>query len=296
MGYPNLPKNRLIVNGVDLTAEFLMILADGYKLEPPEPKVYTVDIPGGDGNLDLTESLFGDTAYNNRNQEFIFYIIATENFERVKTQVTNFLHGKSYDYEITMDPGYTYHGRFKVTEYTHSVHPIGTIGAIKITVDAKPYKSKGIKTYKVNANGGHVYRFESGRKRVQPTFECSNPTTIGFKGMEFTLPQGTYKSPHVWFELGWNEIYINSMRVDSTTWDEIGQGGSKAMTWDQIDKLRWFEVSKLGLPENVVGMSWDDLADYRWNDLASKTWNDICYTDAGGRKFTTYVSYEWSDL
>ena len=64
MQYPGLPNNRLIVNGVDLSTEYGMILLDGYTLSPPEPKTYTVDIPGGDGVIDLTEGLTGDVAYN----------------------------------------------------------------------------------------------------------------------------------------------------------------------------------------------------------------------------------------
>lgn len=70
MSYPDYPENRLIVNGVDLTLKYGLILIDGYKLDPPEVKKYEVDIPGGDGVIDLTDSLLGDTAYKNREIEF----------------------------------------------------------------------------------------------------------------------------------------------------------------------------------------------------------------------------------
>ena len=120
MQYPGLPNNRLIVNGVDLSTEYGMILLDGYTLSPPEPKTYTVDIPGGDGVIDLTEGLTGDVAYNNREQEFTFAIIDVDNWERSKTMISNFIHGRLYDYKMTMDPEYTYHGRFTVEEYGHA--------------------------------------------------------------------------------------------------------------------------------------------------------------------------------
>ena len=89
----NYPKNRLIVNGVDLTEKFKMVLSDGYTLTPPSPKTYIIDIPGGHGKLDLTESLFGDVPYDNRKQEFTFYIINVEDFEKAKTEISNMLHG-----------------------------------------------------------------------------------------------------------------------------------------------------------------------------------------------------------
>ena len=70
--YPDLPDNRLIVNGVDLSVTYQMVLLDGYTLEPPKPKTYTVDIPGGNGVIDLTEALTGDVSYSNRTQKFTF--------------------------------------------------------------------------------------------------------------------------------------------------------------------------------------------------------------------------------
>lgn len=163
MSYPDYPNNRMIVGGVDLTVAFGMILLDGYKLSTPEPKVYTVDIPGGDGAIDLTESLTGNVAYNNRTDEFTFVILDVDNFEQIKTRLSNFLHGKAFDYKLTMDPDYTYHGRFQVSEYAHSVVSNGIIGSIAVKVVANPYKSKGLQTYKLNATGGKMFRLGGGR-------------------------------------------------------------------------------------------------------------------------------------
>lgn len=283
---------NITVGGKNTLADFKCVV-EVVSDNPPEPKFYGVDVPGGNGTINLTTAIYGDTAYNNRKQEFRLTLIDPEDdFEVIKTKVKNYLHGREYDYSLSWDEGYTYHGWFKVKEHGR----VGNFKYLSVEVDANPYKVKSKKTYKLNANGGEVYRFESGRKRVQPTFECSNPTTVGFKDKEFVIPQGTYKLPDVWFEEGWNEIYLNSMHVDATTWDEIGLGGSKAMTWDEIGKLRWFEVNKLGLPDDIIGMTWNDLEAYRWDELKAKTWQDITYTDAGGRGFTTYVSYDWSDL
>ena len=178
MSYPDLPNNRLIVNGVDLSIRFQMVLLDGYTLEPPEPKTYTVDIPGGNGVIDLTEALTGDVAYKNRKQEFTFAVIDVKNFEKVKTEVSNFLHGRAFDYTMTMDPGYTYHGRFSVDSYSHEAYANGLLGQFKIKVDADPYKLKEHCAYRLNATGGKLYRFESGRRPVHPTIECTQPTII----------------------------------------------------------------------------------------------------------------------
>ena len=72
--YPGLPDNRLIVNGIDLSMKYGLILIDGYELDPPSPKTTTVDIPGANGSIDLTEALNGDVVYDNRTKKFVFKI------------------------------------------------------------------------------------------------------------------------------------------------------------------------------------------------------------------------------
>lgn len=232
--YENYPDNRLIVGGVDLSVTYRMILSDGYTLGVPEAKTYTVDIPGGDGVIDLTESLIGDTVYNNRTQEFTFYIIDQQNqtdFENVKTDVSNYLNGKAFDYILTWDPEYIYHGRFHVSSYEHEGFPTGILGAIKITVDADPYKSKGMQTYTLNATGGKQYEFTSGRKKVHPILTCTEPCKVNFNGTSLTVPSGTYRLNPVLFEEGVNELYLNSHQIQCLTWDDIGEDGMFALLW-----------------------------------------------------------------
>lgn len=215
MSYPDYPNNRLIVDGIDLTEKYRMILADGYSLEPPEPKTYTIDIPGGDGVIDLTGALTGDTVYKNRKQEFVFYIIGTNTFERVKTEVSNFLHGKSFDYKITMDPDYIYHGRFSVKSYTHAVYSLGIVGAIKISIDAEPYKKKITKPQCYNASTGIIAYPISGRKPVQPKFEFSDDTKVIFNNKRYIMPAGAYIIEDIWFKQGGNEIFFMSQNASS---------------------------------------------------------------------------------
>lgn len=217
MSYPDLPNNRLIVNDIDLTETYGLILMDGYTLEPPEPKTYTVDIPGGNGVIDLTDALSGDTVYSNRKQEFELCAIAVDSFEELKTKISNLLHGRAFDYKITMDPEYTYHGRFTVSSYTHSVYSIGTVGTIKLTVDADPYKHKKNITQVYNSLPGMIAYPISGRKKVQPKFEFSDDTIVIFDNVRNAIPKGTYTLEDVWFTEGQNEIFFMSGNAKSHT-------------------------------------------------------------------------------
>lgn len=221
MSYPDLPENRLIVNGVDLAVRYNMVLLDGYTLSPPEPKTTTVEIPGRDGVLDLTESLIGDVTYSNRSMTFTFLIVDLEQFEVVKTQVSNALHGRKFNFEMTMDPGYTYTGRFKVTSYTHTAtwnH--GICGFIEVEIDAEPYKLKSHYVYNLNATGGAMFNLESGRKKVHPIVEISAPARIRFKNVVYRIGAGRFQLNDILFEEGINEIYINSYELFNLRWDE----------------------------------------------------------------------------
>lgn len=297
MSYPDYPNNRLIVDGVDLTVRFQMALLDGYTLSPPEPKTYTVDIPGGDGVIDLTQSLTGDVTYKNRQQTFTFMVVNPDSFERVKTDVSNFLHGKEFDYQITMDPGYTYHGRFSVTDYSHGMYSYpGLVGTFNVSIDADPYKSKGLQTYKLNATGGKMFRLESGRKPVHPVIECTQPCRIRWKDVVTFVPVGTYRLNDVLFTQGFNEIYINSRELFNTSWVDLGSDGTYAMTWGSASSYRWDAIQRMDGNIIDVPRQWSEISGQRWEKLAEKTWADIDFRTEEVPDTSVYLSYDWKDL
>lgn len=296
MSYPDLPNNRLIVNGVDLSIRFQMVLLDGYTLEPPEPKTYTVDIPGGNGVIDLTEALTGDVAYKNRKQEFTFAVIDVKNFEKVKTEVSNFLHGRAFDYTMTMDPGYTYHGRFSVDSYSHEAYANGLLGQFKITVDANPYKLKEHCAYRLNATGGKLYRLESGRRPVHPVLECTQPCFVAFKGVETLIPSGTYRLNDIVFHNGVNEIYLNTSRLWFVVWDEVGEGKNYAMTWNDASSNTWDSIQKLGAGVENAPSCWNDISNKVWSDVADNLWKEMDYRRENIPDTTAYLTYDWEDL
>ena len=297
MSYPDYPKNRLIVDGTDLTTKYGLILADGYALDPPEPKTYTVDIPGGDGVIDLTDSLLGDTAYKNRKMELEFYIIGltdAQEFEAKMTDVKRYLHGKSFDFRITMDPDYTYHGRFTISDVKHSMYVNGVTGYFKVTVDAEPFKYLDDPVYRVNAVGGKIVYFESGRKRVRPTIETDGFLKVIFNNKLYTLQQGSWSINDILFKEGLNEVYFNSYDVKNLTWGELKEMGT---TWADFKKKRLFEWYKLNGDGTQVIKTWEQVKDLTWEDLADKTWADLTYmAEVTEQIEDVYVKYKVGDL
>lgn len=304
MTYPDYPKNRLIVGGVDLTMRFKMVLLDGYELNPPAPKTYTVDIPGGDGVIDLTTALTGDVVYENRSQKFTFALMnmdgysdtSIQEFERTKTDIMNFLHGKSFDYQMTMDPEYTYHGRFTVTTHTQSRYANGRLGLIEISIDAEPYKLKKLCLYELNATGGKLFHLESGRKPVHPTIECTENCEINWNGEQIMVPAGTYRLNDVIFRDGWNELYINSHKFWNIRWYELGESQDHALTWETAKQYRWDDIQRLEGDYLDVPRSWEEVASYKWSHYADAVWDELNFKAGDAPSVVVYLQYEWKDL
>lgn len=115
--------------------DFRLILSDK-EIGFPEPKTETVDIPGMDGVLDLTET-FGKVYYANRKLSFTFTILPPVK-EHLATidELTEYLHGKHMKIILDEDSDYYYEGRCKINSFKSDK----TIGTIVIDCDVAPFK------------------------------------------------------------------------------------------------------------------------------------------------------------
>lgn len=288
------PEQRLIVNNVDITAQFQLILVDGFTLNPPEPKLYTVEVPGGNGVIDLTEALGGDIAYNNREQDFTFKLIYPGAFESTKTKLSNFLHGKFYEYQLTWDPGYYYKGRFSVTSYSHVGLAKGKLGEIVVHVTADPYKYLQQQVYRINASGGQMYYFPSGRKPVRPIIQTTTPTNIIWKNNAFKVGVGAFRLNTVLFQEGINELYFNTYEIYTTKWSDIGHGGEYELKWEEAKQYTWDQLQRINLPLLPTGT---DAKKYSLEHAIMP----LAEGDEGGRDLNVYAgffmnAYSWEDF
>lgn len=291
--------HRLIVGGVDVCERFGLVMLDSSTFEPPEPKTYTVDIPGGNGVIDLTEALTGDVAYKQRNQTMEFACEDGGNWMERLRGVYSMLHGRALDYELSFDPGYTYHGRFSVSSESYVGVWGRSVGHVVVKVAADPYKRKQTCSYRLNATGGRSFNFWGGRRPVHPTIECENVCWVTWGGETIVVPAGTYVLRDVVFREGVNEIYINSQRLWTETWADVGEGGADAATWAGCAGNTWDDLQRLGLADaEDVPQSWGEVSLDTWAGLKSKTWRDLDFrrTDAAQGSADVYLTYDWEDL
>lgn len=118
-----------------INQEFDSVILSG-KIGNPEFRTYTVEIPGKDGLLDLTESIDGSVHYNNRDIEFRVFIAGKRINERL--DLLNNYHGQYVKLYSTYDNNYYYKGRLFVSVEERKA----TYAYVVLSFDCEPFKIK----------------------------------------------------------------------------------------------------------------------------------------------------------
>lgn len=190
----------------------------------PSPKEKNIDVPGADGNLDLTE-INGPVKYENRNIEFTFSRqIEYESWHNLVSEIAAVLHGKKIKAILDTDPGYYYIGRFKLdTKKTDDV-----LAEICITGSVDPYKydlEDGtedwlwdtldfevgiIREYNnISINGSGTITIVGREKYTEPVITCSSPMVLTCGSIIVNLPAGTTKVYEILLGPGDHELVFS---------------------------------------------------------------------------------------
>lgn len=184
--------------------DFSLIL-NSKTIDSPEPKITTVEIPGADGVIDITE-YFGETKYKNRKLSFDFStIIPQRGFLHLFSEIQNTLHGKKVRIVLDDDPNFYYVGRIAVSEWKADRN----IGKITVDCDCEPYKYRIYKTVMTVPAGDNTIVLPNLRKRVSPKFHSSGNVVITFNGHEYPPANGDFEIPTILLRPGNNEITLS---------------------------------------------------------------------------------------
>ncbi len=104
---------------------------------PPPKKKKTVDIPGSDGSLDLSEVVSGKPVYENRTGSMEFIVAnGFKPWQELYSEIMNYLHGKRMKAVLSDDPDHYYEGAFDISEWRSEDH----YSTITIEYEVSPYK------------------------------------------------------------------------------------------------------------------------------------------------------------
>lgn len=194
----------------------LNLVLSKVEIPPARAKSNFVDIPGGDGSVDLTEAL-GEVKYKDRECTFTFTAFPDDDFEEKKREVSNILNGKRCKIVVDKDPDYYWQGRCFVNKYKSDrlAHTI----VIQATVS--PYKLYHDMT-KVIVQAGEsvVKKLNNARKTAIPTITNDEEATIVFGENTITLEPGTHRNPNIALVEGENVVHVTSSANVQFVWQE----------------------------------------------------------------------------
>lgn len=300
--YPDLPKTRLILDGEDLSEKYGLVLLDGFTIEPPEPKTYTVDIPGGNGSIDLTDFLTGDVAYKDRKASFLLASIYPTDFNVLKSRLLGHIHGKRFDFKITNEPEFTYNGRFKIVKADYALFSGGKVGTIELEAECRPYKNRDRQRYTINAIGGVIAVIPSGRKPVRPTITVPGATIVIYNNKRIELTKGEWEVTDLTLHEGDNEVYFNTYPIHNLKWRDLYNPdllGHRDITWNEFAQkhlYEWYITNGLG---EFIFDRWSDHIEGTWySDFDGLTWEDLSHLSEESIPDIddVVVEYEWGDL
>lgn len=197
--------DKLYINDVDIQEEYGCWLK-WRTLSTPSPKTNYIQIPGRDGDLDLTEAL-GDVYYNDRNLQISLVHPSDVWYDDYERLVSAF-HGKQCHVKFGNDPDWYWTGRLNVGAYSAKDH------SLSMTAKVFPYKLSADEiTESVTVSGAteetaETVTLTAGRMNVTPQAVVTGSVTLKWGSRTAALSEGTYYVSGLLLTSGGNEIDV----------------------------------------------------------------------------------------
>ncbi len=194
----------------------LNLILSSVTIPPAAVKKTYVDIPGGDGSVDLTEA-HGEVKFKDRECSFTFTVFPYEDFEEKKTYISNLLNGKRCRLILDKDPDYYWDGRCFINNYTSSKN----LHKIVVGATVSPYKLKTAQTTVIiSAGSPSVGVLVNSRKSVVPTITTTASADIVFEGNTYNLGVGIHTILNIELKHGNNPVTVTSNAPVTFTYQE----------------------------------------------------------------------------
>ena len=175
-------------------------------IDAPKPKEIYVEIPNGDGALDLTEALTGEVHYESRPFEAVFAISPQVYSSELIRWMIGYLNGKQRTIRTKEEPGYYLIGRCAT-----SLKNDGVLAVLTVKATCQPWKYKNDATAintTIGADETTSITLTNERKRVIPTITASTAVTITFNGQTISVNAGTQRLTNIALSFGDNVLTI----------------------------------------------------------------------------------------
>lgn len=183
------------------------IYLSSYEIGDAEPKENYIDIPAGDGSIDLTEALTGEVSYENRSFTATLTLKPPRSdWMALLDEIRAYLNGRVRTLIEPDDTEHYYIGRFKT-----SFNKDGVLGILTVTGTVEPYKYKNnptVRNVTLQENGTSNITLKNSRKRVIPTITTSAQVTIKMGNVTRVIVAGTHRLTNIILTEGDNLLTI----------------------------------------------------------------------------------------
>lgn len=194
--------------------DFGLILTN-FKADSPTPKRNMVDVPGYNGQLDLS---WYPLRFENRQitLEFALRQDVTDWLE-YSSLIMNALHGTKRKIYLDTDFDWYWYGVVTVDEADIDIHK----GTVKMVCDAAPFKFRDHVIETTTSASGTTLYIESSREIVYPTIATTAAITVQVNsGTSVALSAGTHKNMAIYFSECMNEMTITGAADVTITYTE----------------------------------------------------------------------------
>lgn len=109
-------EDNVTIGGYHVLTRWGLIMTEA-EISPPEPEVVSIDVPGHDGLIDITDNLFGRAPYKNRSIVMRFAGPDEDTWASKYSDILQKIHGKTLHIIFDSDPDYYYAGRCTVSSF-----------------------------------------------------------------------------------------------------------------------------------------------------------------------------------
>lgn len=200
----------------------LNLIQQKVEVQPAEPKLNLIDVPGADGSKDLSEQPAGRVVFYDRTITWTFALYPGENWDEKHSEVSGALNGKRCKITLDTDPDWYYVGRLVVSKHTLD----GLLRQITVKATCQPYKLKQIQTtvgpVELTTDYKTIYLVND-RKTAIPTITVTAETSIVWGGSTYAVSAGTHKILDMELQEG-----LNSLQACVT-----GGSGTITVVWQE---------------------------------------------------------------
>lgn len=174
----------------------LQLVPESMEISPAEPKLNLVEIPYGNGSVDLTEALGVGVAYKDRKIKWTFTLYPGDDWPERQSIVSNAINGKRLHITPDDDPEWYYDGRITVSKHKSDK----LYHQITVTATCAPYKRKIAETTVLAPLADENYSSipcPIGAMPLVPLIAVEQETEIKWNDYSVTVSAGSHLLPEL---------------------------------------------------------------------------------------------------